>query len=121
MQPAHLANDVVAGAKMQVVGIRQNHLRSRRPEVVRVKGFDSGQRSDRHERRCLDDAVGRAEHPAPGSAVCGLYEKREGHGTTAIASPYEKNRYSLWTASRYARMTRSWPAKAATSMSRVER
>ena len=53
--------ELVAGPQVQVVRVREDHLRAHRAQIVRVERLHRGERADRHERRRLDDAVRRRE------------------------------------------------------------
>ncbi len=66
VQPAHLADDLVAGAQVQVVRVAEDHLRAQGAEIVGVERLDRRQRAHRHERgrvdapvRCGEDAGAR--------------------------------------------------------------
>ncbi len=57
VDPAGAAEQGGAGAEQQVVGVREDHLRAGRPEVVRGEARDGRARADRHERGSLDRAA----------------------------------------------------------------
>jgi hypothetical protein len=61
VQAPELANQLVAGTEVQVVGIRQDHLRAHRVQVVGVEGLDGCERADRHEGRRLHHTMWRVE------------------------------------------------------------
>src|SRR5690349_4050715 len=103
MQSAELANERIPRAQMEMIRVRENHLRTHRFELERIERLDARQRADRHERRRRDVAVRRRENPRPRMPIGRANPKRERHSkiltpvrcqplpthTTTIASPYE--------------------------------
>ena len=73
MQPAEIANELVARPQMQMVRVAEDHLRADVVQVVRVERLHRRLGADRHERRRLDDAVRRRE-PSGARAADGLLE-----------------------------------------------
>ena len=59
VESAHLANELVAGPQVQMIGVREDHLRVHRAKVVGIESLHGGKRADfplRTPRR-LHDAV----------------------------------------------------------------
>ena len=71
VEPAEPLDPLVAGAQVQVVGVREDDARADLVEVVGVERLDRRVRADRHELRRLDHAVWQRQPPEarPGSAV----------------------------------------------------
>ena len=117
VQSAQLAHEIVARAQVQVVGVREDHLRAEGTQLGGIERLHGRERPHRHERRRLDRAVRRAERAGAGPADGMRDGEREGHArprgrgggqltggsvrrrpasalallghTIAIASPYE--------------------------------
>ena len=51
VQAAQLANQLVAGPEVQVIGVGEDHLRVHRVQIVGVERLHRGERAHRHERR----------------------------------------------------------------------
>lgn len=68
MKSAHFADQLVAGAQPEVVGVAEDDLRAELLELERVEGFHRTLGADRHEDRSFDDAVRQAQGSAPGGA-----------------------------------------------------
>jgi hypothetical protein len=79
VQPAHLADDIVARAEVQVVGVGEYHRRAHSRELVRVEGLHRGERAHRHERRRLDGAVGSVKYPGACAAARAFHLERKTH------------------------------------------
>jgi hypothetical protein len=58
MQAAELADQLMAGAQIKMIGIREDDFRAEFLERFITQAFDGGLRSDRKEERSLDGAVG---------------------------------------------------------------
>ena len=78
VKPAHLADNAVPGAKMEVVGVGQLHLTA---DLLQVVGghrpLDGPLGAHVHEHRGLDHPVGAGEHPPPGSPLLLQYLKHK--------------------------------------------
>ena len=59
MQAAKLADQLVAGAQIKVIGIREDDFRAEFFEGFIAQAFYGGLRSNRQEERSLDGAMGR--------------------------------------------------------------
>jgi len=81
VESAHLADDLVAGAKMQVVRVPENHGSAHLHEVVGIECLHRGESSDRHECRSLHIAVRRDENAGPCGAGGVLDGERKAHVT----------------------------------------
>ena len=69
MKTAECADAGGAGPQVEMIGIRENDLRSQRIEVSMRHCLDCALRADRHEGRRVDVAMGRREHTSPRGAV----------------------------------------------------
>ena len=87
VQPAQLGHRVLPGPHVQVVGIGEDYARTHRIEVEGRERAHRALRADRHERRCLDLAVGQHQRSGAGGAVAGLESVAECAHRIAIASP----------------------------------
>src|SRR5207249_1348588 len=65
VQTAQPGDAVRAGAEGEVVGVAQQHLRPQLADFVRGERLDRRLRTDRHERRGVDRAVGGLQAPPP--------------------------------------------------------
>ncbi len=57
VQATHLADELVTWPQMEVIGVRQDHRRAHRREIVGVEGLYGRKSSDRHECRRWNVAV----------------------------------------------------------------
>ena len=73
VQPAELADQLVARAEVQVVGVAEQDLRAEVAHLVRMQRLHRPLRPDRHEDRRPDLTVRRAQHPGAGRAVGRLH------------------------------------------------
>ena len=98
VEPAHVADDLLAGTEVQVVGVAQDDLRAGALDVAGAQAADHAVGADRHEGRGLDGAVGQRERAGPGVALRGVQAEPEHRGRRrrrarrqriTIASPYE--------------------------------
>ena len=71
MEPAHFFHELVAWAKVQVIGVGEDHRRAHASEILWVERLDGGKRADRHECRRLDRTV--RGHEKAGSRRAGLF------------------------------------------------
>ena len=86
VKPAHLAYDLVAGAKVEMVGVAKDHRGAHSHEVVGVQRLYSGESSDRHERRRIDGTVRRRKNAGARGAGAALDLEIEAHaGKLAVA------------------------------------
>ena len=83
---AEFLDQLLARAKVQVVGVAEDDVGPERAHLVGMQRLDRALRADRHERGRADVAVRRREHPRASGAVRSL--DPEAHRTT-IASPNE--------------------------------
>ncbi len=68
MQPAHLPDNRVTRAHVQMVGVGQLDLTAQRLQIEGVhRAFDGARRADVHKDRRLHQAVGGLELPAAGA------------------------------------------------------
>ena len=86
VQTAELANERIAWAEMQMVRIRQDHLRAHRLELHRVERFDRRQGADGHECGRRHVTVRRGEGAGAGSFLASGDDELKAH-SNAIASP----------------------------------
>ena len=63
VQPAHFANQFVAGTQIEMIGVRENDLRAESFEVLLRLPFHRRGGSNGHERRRLDHAVRSRQPP----------------------------------------------------------
>ena len=77
VQPSEIANQLVAGTQMEMIRVRENHLRADLSQIVRVERLHRRERADRHERRRFDDTVRRREAPRTPAAALGVYREFE--------------------------------------------
>jgi hypothetical protein len=70
VQAAEAADEFVAGAQVEVIGIAENDFRTEGFESVLGDGFDGAGSADGHEDRSLDSAVGEMELGAAAAGVC---------------------------------------------------
>jgi hypothetical protein len=61
MQAAELRDQLVAGPKVQVVGVAEQDRRAELSHLVGIERLHGRLRPDRHERRRRDGAVGRSQ------------------------------------------------------------
>ena len=87
VQPAELLDHVLAGAKVQVVGVAEDDARPHLPHLVGVQRLHGRLGADGHEGRRRDVAVGGVDDAGAGGAVARL-EGEAGH-RISIASPKE--------------------------------
>ena len=95
MQPPRSCDQVVARAKKQMVGIRKHDLGTHLGEIPVGDRLDRAAGADRHERRCLHDAVWCSQLAPTRSAIdmehtkservrhCGILPPCSGHSTAA--------------------------------------
>jgi hypothetical protein len=84
MEPAELAHDVGAGALREMVRVREDDRRAELVELRRRDALHAPVRRDRHERRRLDDPVGRHEAPeARARRMLAEHGERRGAGRSA--------------------------------------
>ena len=69
VQAAKICDQVLAGPKMQMIGVRENNLRAKIFEIMRVQTFDRCLRADRHKDRRLYVAVRCVENAGAGLTV----------------------------------------------------
>ena len=69
MQPAHTRDQLVAGLKVQVVGVAENDLRAVIAHLVGRQRFDGAARADRHKHGRLDRAVRGGDQAGAGARV----------------------------------------------------
>lgn len=82
MQPTHLADELVAGAQIKMIGIREQDPDAELfGEVALREAFDRGLRAYRHEDRGLDGAVRRVEQTSPRTGEGALGDRLEGDGS----------------------------------------
>jgi hypothetical protein len=62
MQAAELRDKLIAGTEVQMIGVRQNHLRAHRLQIFRVERLYRAERAHGHEGGGADLAVRRAEN-----------------------------------------------------------
>src|SRR5262245_9515918 len=75
VEPASSSDQLVAGPQIQMIGVAEDDLRTRLFEITVAHRLDASLRADRHERRCLHDAVWRVQLAETRRAVVG--EQRE--------------------------------------------
>src|SRR5260221_19554 len=80
VEAAKVPDQLVARAEMQVIRIRENHLRVHRTQVVGIQRLDGGERADGHECRRLHDAMRRGKPRGPGRTNRALERECEAHG-----------------------------------------
>ena len=68
VQAAEIADQFVAGAEPEVVGVAEDDLRAEQLEFGRVEGLHRALGADRHEDRGFHRAVGQCEAAAAGGA-----------------------------------------------------
>ena len=68
VQATQVADHLIAGPEMQVIGVGQDHPRADGMHVGGVERLDGGERGDRHEGGRFDGTVRRHEHPCTGAA-----------------------------------------------------
>ena len=69
VQAAELLDQLVAGPEMEVVRVSEHDRGTERSHLVRVERLDRAFRTDRHERRRRDVAVGRTQDACPRRSV----------------------------------------------------
>ncbi len=78
MQPARLADELVAGSQVKMVGIAEYDLRTGVEQVSRRQCFDRALRSHRHKNGRLNFAMVGQDPPCPGfPAVVDMFECKE--------------------------------------------
>ena len=80
MEAAQIADQFVAGAQPEVVGVAEDDLRAEFLDFRRVQGFDRALGAHRHENRRFDRAMGQDEFSAAGGALGIGGEDGETHG-----------------------------------------
>ena len=71
MQAAEFGDALGAGPHHEVVGVPQDDVGAKRPDLVRIHGLHGPRRADRHEGRRANGAPGRMDQPGPGRPVLG--------------------------------------------------
>ncbi len=66
MHAAERPDDLIAGAKVQVIRVRENHLAADRLELDRIERLHGRECADRHERRRFDAPMRRREDAGAG-------------------------------------------------------
>ena len=66
MQPTRRADDVEAGADIEVIGVAEDDLRAHLAQLARVNRLDAALRADGHVHRRVHDAVRRGDPAQPG-------------------------------------------------------
>src|SRR5436309_2198909 len=79
MEAAASGNQIVPGPKREVVGVAEQDLRAERFEIAMRDALHRALRGNRHERRRVDDTVGRGDPAAPRASVGVCHLKVEGH------------------------------------------
>ena len=79
MQAAHLGDQLVAGAQVEVVGVAKDDLSVELLEQVLRDGLDGSGRADRHERWGLNETVGEGYGRPPRLPAGSFYLKSERH------------------------------------------
>ncbi len=98
VEASQVADYLIAGTEMQVIGVGEDHPRAGGMDLRRIERLDGGEGADRHERRRFDGAVWCHEQARPRAPGGRGHGKREGsrrrrvRHVTSMASPYEKNR-----------------------------
>ncbi len=69
VQSAEFADQLMAGAQIEMVGVGQDQVATGFGQVARFQRLDIGQRAHRRKDRRLDGTVGRAEGPQARAAV----------------------------------------------------
>jgi hypothetical protein len=69
VKPASTCDEIVAGPKIQMVGVAEDHLGPNRFEIAVRDAFHRPLGADRHERRRVHPAVRCGHHAPPGAAV----------------------------------------------------
>ena len=82
VQPAELADQLVAGPEMQVVGVAEQDLGAEVAHLVRVQRLHGPLRADRHEDGRAHLPVRGPQHPGAGSPVGRLYLEDRPHRAT---------------------------------------
>jgi hypothetical protein len=77
MEAAERVHYILSGPEMEVIGVPQNDLRPGSADLVGVETPDGPVRSDRHEGRGVDHAVGEGEMSGAGEALGGLESELE--------------------------------------------
>lgn len=72
VEPAQLANEFVAGAQIQMIGVGQEDFGAELLESVLREGLDGRRRSHGHEERRLHGTVRRMQHTATRAGRIGL-------------------------------------------------
>jgi hypothetical protein len=85
VEAAHLRDQVIARAQVEVVGVREDHLGARLAELARVEGLHRRLGTDRHEGRRRDGAVRGRENAGAGGAGVGVEREAEGHDVECMA------------------------------------
>ena len=68
MQAAEAADQLVAGAQIEVIGVAEDDAAAQVfGQVALRQSFDRSLSADGHEHRCLDIAVGRTQHAGAGA------------------------------------------------------
>ena len=80
VQPASLADQLLTGADMQVVGIGEDNLRTDFVQLARGHALDRCLCADRHENRGLDVAVRRMNDASAGMGLRVLFDKVKRYG-----------------------------------------
>jgi len=81
VQSSHLADELVAGAEVEVVGVGQEDFDAEIfGEIAVGEAFDSGLRADEHEDRGFDGAVRGVQEAGAGARVRALGDYFEGNG-----------------------------------------
>ena len=80
MQPARLADQLLAGADMQVVGVGEDDLRTDFIQFTRGHALDRCLCADGHENRGLDVAVRRMNDASAGMGLRVLFDKVKRYG-----------------------------------------
>ncbi len=61
MQPARSADNIQAGANIEVIGVAEDDLSAHLAQFAGIQSFDAALRSDGHEDRGIHDSVRRCE------------------------------------------------------------
>jgi hypothetical protein len=69
MESAAAGDEIVSGPQIQVIGVAEEDLRAERVELAMRHALHRTLRTDRHERRRLDDAMRRRHAAAAGAGV----------------------------------------------------
>src|SRR5690606_34639127 len=75
VKPAHLLNELFAGAQMKMVSVAEHHLATKILKLMRREPFDRRLGSHRHKHRSLDNAMMSGEFSGPSLLKSGLHHK----------------------------------------------